>query len=242
MSDRVDITFTVTRADWIALGDAIGRAHEKAITSSAALRKVKRRQVLVVALIMILGGVLFINQRGTSVGIFSHGTLIVALLSLVLYFTRARTVTMGFNRAVHEAGVRRQDVSDYTGEYRVSIDPRGISFASPARQTTYSWHIAKLVQVEGMGGIQFGIEAPLLIPPHAFPNSAAAAEFYRLADQWHTAAQRPHAERLARYLADRDDALCPACSYNLRGVSADTCPECGLKIRLEDLRTPPRTL
>lgn len=36
---------------------------------------------------------------------------------------------------------------------------------------------------------------------------------------------------LTRYLAEHD-APCPVCAYNLRGLIADTCPECGTPVRL----------
>ncbi len=39
------------------------------------------------------------------------------------------------------------------------------------------------------------------------------------------------ADLLASYLAARD-AHCPACRYNLRGLSGDACPECGRPLRL----------
>jgi hypothetical protein len=36
---------------------------------------------------------------------------------------------------------------------------------------------------------------------------------------------------LRAYLAERD-APCPGCTYNLRGVTGDECPECGTRIEL----------
>jgi hypothetical protein len=36
---------------------------------------------------------------------------------------------------------------------------------------------------------------------------------------------------LRQYLADHDHP-CPLCGYNLRGLSADCCPECGERLRL----------
>lgn len=38
-------------------------------------------------------------------------------------------------------------------------------------------------------------------------------------------------EALRDYLRDRD-AACPGCGYNLRGLDADSCPECGRRLRL----------
>jgi hypothetical protein len=39
------------------------------------------------------------------------------------------------------------------------------------------------------------------------------------------------AELLRRFLADRD-AACPQCRYNLRGLLAENCPECGQAVLL----------
>lgn len=40
---------------------------------------------------------------------------------------------------------------------------------------------------------------------------------------------------LIAYLKDHDSP-CPGCGYNLRGVEAEVCPECGRAIRLRELR------
>lgn len=40
-----------------------------------------------------------------------------------------------------------------------------------------------------------------------------------------------HDEMLRALLAD-DDAPCPACGYNLRGLTAGTCTECGAPLRV----------
>src|ERR1051325_11085739 len=41
----------------------------------------------------------------------------------------------------------------------------------------------------------------------------------------------PAQAKLSAYLADTD-APCPACGYNLRGLSSDTCPECNQKLAI----------
>ena len=45
-------------------------------------------------------------------------------------------------------------------------------------------------------------------------------------------ANPPDAEFLRHYLADRD-AACANCGYNLRGLTNDRCPECGLGLVLQ---------
>ena len=46
-------------------------------------------------------------------------------------------------------------------------------------------------------------------------------------------------EVLRRFLADRD-APCPACSYNLRGLTSNRCPECNQSLMLQVALTEPR--
>ena len=43
--------------------------------------------------------------------------------------------------------------------------------------------------------------------------------------------ERASRELLAAFLA-ANDAPCPVCAYNLRGVTTDHCPECGKEIEL----------
>jgi DNA-directed RNA polymerase subunit RPC12/RpoP len=46
-----------------------------------------------------------------------------------------------------------------------------------------------------------------------------------------TGADAPEADALADYLRTRD-VPCPACGYNLRGVTTGACPECGLRVTM----------
>jgi len=45
-------------------------------------------------------------------------------------------------------------------------------------------------------------------------------------------------EHLSAYLAKRN-AWCPQCDYLLRGLTRDTCPECGTKLNLSEIRQKP---
>lgn len=51
-------------------------------------------------------------------------------------------------------------------------------------------------------------------------------------------APQTDAQFLAAYLAGHD-VPCPACGYNLRGVSRGACPECGLTITLRIAESAP---
>ena len=44
---------------------------------------------------------------------------------------------------------------------------------------------------------------------------------------------------LEQYLTDRD-VVCPGCSYNLRGLKSDRCPECGDQLELSLQLVEPR--
>ncbi len=43
--------------------------------------------------------------------------------------------------------------------------------------------------------------------------------------------EQPKQQALQGYLADRDEP-CPLCSYNLRGLQGEHCPECGQELTL----------
>lgn len=49
----------------------------------------------------------------------------------------------------------------------------------------------------------------------------------------------PSQDHLAAYLAQRD-VPCPACNYNLRGLTADRCPECNRELVLQIRLAEPR--
>jgi hypothetical protein len=50
---------------------------------------------------------------------------------------------------------------------------------------------------------------------------------------------KPTDDKLAEYLAD-NDAPCPVCEYNLRGLTTASCPECGRELTLADVSAPRR--
>ena len=52
-----------------------------------------------------------------------------------------------------------------------------------------------------------------------------------MSEQEHNPGEAADHTMLLEFLADRD-AACPACSYNLRGLTQPVCPECGKKIEL----------
>ena len=47
------------------------------------------------------------------------------------------------------------------------------------------------------------------------------------------------ADLLAQYLSSHD-APCPACGYNLRGLTESRCPECGYRFAWPELLDPAR--
>jgi hypothetical protein len=51
----------------------------------------------------------------------------------------------------------------------------------------------------------------------------------------HVATPATAGSKVVSFLARRD-VLCPACGYNLRGVTQEACPECAMPLTMEDLR------
>ncbi|MCC6426784.1 MAG: hypothetical protein IT435_08170 [Phycisphaerales bacterium] len=54
-----------------------------------------------------------------------------------------------------------------------------------------------------------------------------------------TDADQREVEELKSYLSARD-VVCPSCAYNLRGLTADVCPECRQSLRLGVSLAEPR--
>jgi len=167
---------------------------------------------------------------------YLEGAALGAGLAAFLYFALPRLNSLDKAKKDEVERVQRMDLSPYTGTMTLAIDEIGVQFRSPNQELKLSWQVTAPTTVGDFVIFQHGGQDTTIIPRRAFASESAAAEFLDQAVSWWHAAQLPHAERLTRYLADRDRA-CPRCKYNLRGMRGEACPECGESIRLESLVT-----
>ncbi len=80
--------------------------------------------------------------------------------------------------------------------------------------------------------------APALIPTEPAATRAMPPQDPRGLSMTDSPPSPPPAEVLALLSGGRD-LPCPGCGYNLRGLPSPVCPECGRRLRLEDLNRPP---
>ncbi len=79
----------------------------------------------------------------------------------------------------------------------------------------------------------------IIVPKREFASLEFARNFASDAERlrWAETARRP--DPLRAYLAE-NDASCPRCRYNLRGVTRAICPECGTFLDVAELREASR--
>lgn len=243
MPDSRELSFELTRDDWLAVGLAAAktvsgqpivsaRDHRNAMLQKSALLSLPAGAILMYVWISA-----FYPPKPLMI---AAGVMLWLALSAAIFAANLRTKPKHLDMGMYESAIQRMDLSPYTGQHTVCIDQWGLHVRSPLQDTSTSWQLIQPAMCGGYITFHNASFYAAIIPPRAFPDPALAAEFLSLASQWHAAAQLPHAERLARYFADRDDALCPACSYNLRGVTTSTCPECGLHLSLDHFLRPRR--
>jgi hypothetical protein len=117
----------------------------------------------------------------------------------------------------------------------VKVDADGVYIKTPSREMKLSWRLVSVHRISGYVLISHRPPDGTIIPEKAFGGAPEATQFVEQATAWWREGQLPAAQRLARYLADRD-AKCPRCAYNLRGLASDRCPECGETFSVESLQ------
>lgn len=245
MAESCEVSFELTRDDWIAVGRAAAAstAAQPRLTPDAHRSAMLQKSAVISLSLGALVAIGLMDQAHEVLSVIA--AVIVWLgLSAAIFAFFLRTKPKPVDTSAYERTVQRMELSPFTGPHTVSIDHWGLHVRSNLQDTSTSW---QLVQPTMCGEYITFHNAGfylVIIPPLAFIDANYAFRFFRLAREWHTAAQLPHAERLAHYLADRDDALCLRCRYNLRGVATGTCPECGRQLSLDEFirgHRPPRT-
>ena len=202
--------------------------------ATALHRRAMRRQALWAAPFCVVGAAFLIGRSQSTHGMYLEGAALGAVFAAFLSFALPRLNTVEKSKRAQLENLRRMDLSAHVGTITITMDELGVRIVSPNSDLNLSWQIVAPSAAGGFVLLLHGVHDATIVPPRAFASAAAATEFLDHAQRWWQAAQLSHAERLERYLADRDCA-CPRCRYNLRGLRGEACPECGQPLRLEAL-------
>ena len=236
MAERFDLNYETTRQDWLAVNESTMRDGPEWAAASARYRRAMRRQVLFLAPFCVIGAALMVGHGNSTSGMYVEGGALGALFAGFLYFALPRTNAVEKAKREQLKQVERMDLAQYTGPTTVSMNPSGVRVRSAGRDLELAWSAVAPYQ-RGEFVLLHAGGSTTIVPAWVFPSPQGLAEFYEHALGWWREAQLPPAQRLERYLADRD-LPCPKCTYNLRGVSGERCPECGEALRIEQFTMP----
>lgn len=242
--DAIEVSCDVTRDDWVRVNEVLVRESPSWERVAAEHRRTMRRQAYFAAPVAVLVGVMLVGgMGGGGREMKTFGGLLGAIVAAFLLWALPRVDFVSRQRRAALERVRKADLTDHIGPTTVSISPEGVVVRGNGRDLKLAWSTAAVTTVgPEYALVQFADCGGAIVPRRAFASDDAARVFVERAAQWWRAAQISPAERLTKYLADRDVA-CPKCGYNLRGNAGEWCPECGLKCSLERLvetGKPPR--
>ena len=121
------------------------------------------------------------------------------------------------------------------GLWRYRISPEGLSTIGPHQETLYRWTDISDCRRDGEWIVfdQPGQRGIVLICT-GFTTDAAIDEYVRAAKQWLAESGSDAPARIGRFLSTQKFA-CPSCHHELAGCDGQRCPECGLKLTLENV-------
>lgn len=240
MGERLAVECEVTRADWIAANEVILSTSPVWETYARAMRRRAIWTLLWMGPVMVGGTAYVFGTRGATRGMYVEGAIGGAILVVLMSLYTCRLDTY-IRAAKREAAkhVHKAEYGDRVGRIRVMIDETSVCIETAARQLRLAWSTVAVHDLDEYVLISHGTGDGIVVPKRAFPTRTEAEAFAGWSQQWWQLGQMPMAERVARYLADRD-VRCVTCGYNLRGITRDTCPECGAALTVEELQQAPQ--
>jgi hypothetical protein len=234
MPPRFELTFDLTQAELAAANEAALRVHPQWDEARKASQRSNRSFALFGS--PIIAGLLAyaVGRGSSSTETYVLGACIGFFISALIYIgmTHVDDVLPQIERAAKR--IRAADFSADAGPKTVVIEEHGFQLTSSTGLLKSSWANAWPSKLDGFLYISTTAGGMAVIPTRVFASEAEATACHEAATGWWKAAQVPHAQRLERYLADRD-LPCPRCTYPLRALRGEACPECGEPIRLERL-------
>jgi hypothetical protein len=129
-----------------------------------------------------------------------------------------------------QAYARMPEAQYGLGPHRMTVGPAGLTLCGPHHDVTQRWSgIAGIRETSAMIYVQRRDRHCYMVPRRALGSPEAAAGFVARIRGWLDAAGHGDACRIREHLA-MNDAPCRGCGYNLRGVTAGACPECGREL------------
>jgi hypothetical protein len=167
---------------------------------------------------------------------YMAGAIIGVLFAIFLVFALSNVDYFHGDKNARLEELQSTDLSRSVGSMFVAISRTGVHIRDPERDMQLSWHTVVPRSTEAFVLLQCAANAVLIIPKRAFESKASAHSFLESAQAWWADAQQENTDKLVSYLSEQD-AACPSCRYNLRGVRAAACPECGRALRLHELQS-----
>lgn len=125
---------------------------------------------------------------------------------------------------------KSEAVRYHLGPQSVTIGPDGLILRTIHHDITERWSGITEVR-DTPDGIYFQRRDNLcyLVPTRIFASPTEARAVLDRSRAWLDASGHGDARRIRAFLAERD-VQCLGCNYNLRGVTARVCPECGREL------------
>lgn len=241
MNDTIDISYELVREDWIeAYRVAADRREPEVAEAHRKARRAQLRHWLIFGPCIVALVSMIIGSRASTRGMYLEGALagaaVVILMMLPTLTATTRRYVAKYRQSVLELA-NTDELGDLVGPQRLRAGPEGIVRATAIQEVRLAWAAFETLDAsENLLILNGPYTAAVVIPRRAFPTPQAADAAAAALRRWLDAGRAPPAARIAAYLADRD-LPCPTCTYNLRGISSDRCPECGAHLTIEALQS-----